>query len=139
MKKLFLTMSMVAASLVAMPSHEASAQQGQSVQKQLERQQQIAENARLEVERLRKELLLRDELIDLGIERNAELYAIVVEIIEKGLSKKSLEPFLQLKRVEIENLKQDYEDRARAARIYESTLPPSVQEKMEEALQETKD
>lgn len=97
---------------------------------QLARQTQAASNAHSEVVRLRAELALKDELLALGLQRNAELYAIATEVVDKGLSRKS-EPFLQTQRVKMENMKQDYEDRLRAARIYPTTLPPSVQQRMD--------
>lgn len=100
----------------------------------LKRQTQIATNAQAQVEGLRADLALKDELIALAVTRNAELYTVAAEIADKGLSKRSLEPFVQGKRVEMENLKQSYEDRLRAARFYDSTLPPSVQAQMDAAL-----
>lgn len=100
----------------------------------LRRQTQIATNAQGQVEGLRADLALKDELIALAVTRNAELYKVAAEIADKGLSKRSLEPFVQGKRVEMENLKQSYEDRLRAARFYDSTLPPSVQAQMDAAL-----
>ncbi|WAC48359.1 hypothetical protein OVA03_04540 [Asticcacaulis sp. SL142] len=104
----------------------------------LRQQTTVASNARQEVERLRAELALKDELIALGVQRNAELYAIASEIADKGLSKHSLEPFVQAQRVKMENLKQSYEDRLRAARVYDTTLPPSVQARMEQDLAKPK-
>ncbi|WKL58955.1 MULTISPECIES: hypothetical protein [Asticcacaulis] len=104
----------------------------------LHQQTTIAQNARQEVERLRAELALKDELIALGVQRNAELYAIASEIADKGLSKRSLEPFVQASRVKMENLKQSYEDRLRAARVYDTTLAPSVQARMEQDLAKPK-
>lgn len=101
---------------------------------QLQREKTIAENARREVEYLRGELALRDELIRLAVERNAEIYAIASEIADLGLSKRSAEPFIQANRVKLENLRQAYEDRLRAARFYDTTLPPSVQTRMEQDL-----
>ncbi|EQB01612.1 hypothetical protein L288_17735 [Sphingobium quisquiliarum P25] len=95
---------------------------------ELVRAQRIADNARQEVERLRAELALKDELIALGIERNAELYAIALEVIDKGLNKRSIDPFLQTQRVRMENLTQDYVDRAHAARIYPGMPAPSEQQ-----------
>ncbi|MCI4644723.1 MAG: hypothetical protein MRY64_08085 [Hyphomonadaceae bacterium] len=94
----------------------------------------MATNARQQMEALRQETTLKDEMIALGIERNAELYSIASEIVEKGISPRSMEPFLQFRRVEMENLMQSYEDRLRQARIYPSTLPPSVQKRMDEEL-----
>lgn len=101
---------------------------------QLARQTRIADNARRSLDALRAEDKLKDELLVLGRQRNAELYAIAVEIAEKYVRSRSIEPFLQERRVKMENLKQSYEDRLRAARIYESTLPPSVQQRMDAEL-----
>jgi len=120
------------------PVTGSQAQPGLSIQEELQRQQQIAENARMQVEHLRAELKLKEELIDLAVERNAALYGLASEIIEKGIPDSSIEPFLQLQRVEMENLKQDYEDRAYKARFLSSTLPPSVRKQMEAELQKKK-
>ncbi|RYG37706.1 MAG: hypothetical protein EON93_03230 [Burkholderiales bacterium] len=109
-------------------------QQLADTQDQLARQTRIAENARLEVEKVRAEMKLKDELLALGSQRNAELYGIASEVAGKGLSNNGLEPFVQGQRVQMENLRQDYEDRLRAARIYPETLPPSVEQKMKEEL-----
>ncbi|RXZ66312.1 hypothetical protein [Pelagerythrobacter rhizovicinus] len=102
---------------------------------ELARAKRVAENARQQVARLRAELALKDELIALGIERNAQLYELAVEVIEKGLSKRSVEPFLQTARVKMENLQQDYVDRAHAVRIYPGTPPPSLQKQNEQSAQ----
>jgi hypothetical protein len=99
----------------------------------LARAEQVTENARQQVDQLRAELALKDELIALGIERNAQLYELAVEVIDKGLSKRSVEPFLQTARVKMENLQQDYVDRAHAARIYPGTPPPGVQKQNEQS------
>lgn len=100
----------------------------------LARQTTIADNARQEVEALRAEIRLKDELLVLGRERNAELHAIAKEITEKYVRSRSVDPFIQSSRVRMENLKQSYEDRLHAARIYEGTLPPSVQQRMDAEL-----
>lgn len=110
------------------------AEQLAEAQTNLARQSMIAENARSEVEKLRAELKTKDELLALGIARNAQLAAIADEIADKGLSQRSLEPFVQSQRIEMENLRQSYEDQLRAARIYPETLPPSVEQKMKEEL-----
>lgn len=104
----------------------------------LERQAKMAVNARQQLEVMRRDMALKDELLVLAVERNATLYEIASEIVDKGLSKGSLEPFLQLRRVEMENLKQSYEDRLREARFYSTTLPPSVEKRMEEELSQSK-
>lgn len=117
---------------VATPISLDPAEQLERKEEELRRMTRIADNARKEVERLRADIALKDELIALGIERNAELYAITREVIDQGLSKRSVEPFLQTQRVKMENLQQDYVDRAHAARIYPETLPPSVQQKLDQ-------
>jgi hypothetical protein len=106
----------------------------QELTAQLRRQTVIADNARQEMERLRAEAQVREELIVLGRQRNAELYAIANEVIALGLASRSREPFLQAHRVRMENLRQSYEDRLNAARIYATTLPPSVQQRMDDEL-----
>ncbi|MFZ0269945.1 hypothetical protein [Caulobacter sp.] len=99
-----------------------------------QRQQIVADNARQETDGLRAELKLKDELLVLGRERNAELYKISSEILDRLARRKSLEPFVQAHRVSMENKVQDYEDRLRAARVYDTTLPPSVQLRMQQEL-----
>lgn len=99
-----------------------------------QRQQIVADNARQETDALRAELKLKDELLVLGRQRNAELYATASEVLERLAGRKSLEPFVQARRVSMENLVQDYEDRLRAARVYDTTLPPSVELRMQQAL-----
>lgn len=113
------------------PAIDAELAQAQDA---LARQTMVAENARKEVDRLRAELKLKDELLALGIQRNAELYAIASEIANKGLSNNGLEPFVQGQRVQMENLRQSYEDQLRAARMYPETLAPSVEKQMKEEL-----
>ncbi len=101
----------------------------------------VADNARQQVETLRDEAKLKDELLALGQARNADLYKLGSEILDqyqhKGLGKviSGNEPFLQTSRVKLENLVQDYEDKLRAARFTETTLPPSVEERMKRDLQ----
>lgn len=97
----------------------------------LARQAAIADNAVQSLQAARAEIKLKDELLVLGRERNAELYAIAMEIAGKYVRRRDWEPFVQHDRVRLENARQSYEDRLRAARIYESTLPPSVQKRME--------
>jgi hypothetical protein len=110
----------------------------EDLQRALVQEGQRSDAAMKEVERLREELKIRDELVALGIKRNAELYAIMQEVIAKGIVTSSWEPFLQLRRVEMENLKQSYEDRIRASRILETTLAPSVETRMQEELARSK-
>lgn len=100
----------------------------------LARQTAIADNAAQSLQAAREEIKLKDELIVLGRERNAELYAIAMEIAQKYVRRRDWEPFVQHDRVRLENAKQSYEDRLGAARIYESTLPPSVQQRMDAEL-----
>lgn len=108
------------------------------LQAQLKGQSERADAAMKEVERLHGELKIRDELVALGIQRNAELTALAQEVIDKGVSTSTWEPFLQSHRVEMENLKQSYEDRVRAARIFDTTLAPSVEKRMQEELARSK-
>lgn len=101
---------------------------------ELARQRRIADNARQSMETMRGEMKLKDELLVLGRERNAQLYEIAMEIAKKHVRSDDWEPFFQTERVRMENLRQSYEDRLRAARIFESTLPPSVQQRMDAEL-----
>ncbi|WP_197054320.1 hypothetical protein [Sphingomonas sp. 37zxx] len=105
-----------------------------ALEAELARQTLIASNARQSLDALRAEVKLKDELLVLGRERNAELYAIAMEIAKKHVRSDDWEPFFQGERVKMENLRQSYEDRLRAARVYESTLPPSVQKQMDAEL-----
>jgi hypothetical protein len=83
---------------------------------------------------LRAELKLKDELLLLGRQRNAELYTAASEVLDRLARRRSLEPFVQAQRVSMENLVQNYEDRLRAARVYDTTLPPSLQLRMQQEL-----
>lgn len=105
-----------------------------TLEAELARQTVIASNARQSLDALRAEVKLKDELLVLGRTRNAELYAIAMEIAKKHVRSDDWEPFFQGERVKMENLRQSYEDRLRAARIYDSTLPPSVQQRMDAEL-----
>jgi|GEM_PF-2774607 len=122
------------ASVAAQPKQTPDQQRIAELEDLLARQTLIAENARQSQEALRAEMKLKDELLVLGRERNAELYAIAEEIADKYVRNRSVDPFLQTSRVKMENLRQSYEDRLRAARIYEATLPPSVQQRMDAEL-----
>lgn len=135
MKMILIGAMFLASPVMAQAQTGETAPAAEAVQQdqELARAQRIADNARQEVERLRAQLTLSDELIALGIERNAELYAIALEVIEKGMSKRSIDPFLQTQRVRMENLKQDYVDRAHAARIYPGMPAPSEQETTDRA------
>lgn len=94
------------------------------------RQQVAVDNARQQVEALRAELALKDELLLLGRARNAELYAVASEILARHARQRAWEPFIQASRVRMDNAVQAYEDRLRAARVTEATLPPSVAARM---------
>lgn len=113
----------------------------QGLSARLAQTEQALANHRVQLAQVRSEIALKDELIVLGRERNAELYGIAQEILERygdiGWSEMVTrrEPFIQTTRVRLENSIQDYEDRLRAARIYESTLPPSVERRMTEELE----
>lgn len=109
--------------------------------RRLAQAEQALANHRVLLDQARAEIALKDELIVLGRERNAELYATAQEILQRYSDVGFLEvagrrePFVQSMRVRLENQKQDYEDRLRAARIYETTLPPSVQREMDADLE----
>lgn len=113
---------------------------GEALAAELERQRRIADNARYQVERLRAEIALKDELLEFGRQRNRELYDTASEILERyaqmdlGDALSAREPFVQKGRVELENLVQSYEDALRSARFTEDTLPPSVEQRMREEL-----
>lgn len=132
----------VAAANPAIGPSSASDPAREQLEAELERQRQIAKNARYQVERLRAEIALKDELLELGRQRNRELYDTGNEILDRyagmdfGDVLSAREPFVQKGRVELENLVQDYEDALRAARFTEDTLPPSVEERMHEELAE---
>lgn len=98
------------------------------------RQQVAVDNARQQVEALRAEAALKDELLVLARERNAELYTIASEILARHAKQRSWEVFVQASRVRMENLVQSYEDRLRAARVTAATLPPSVEQRMQREL-----
>lgn len=113
-----------------------------SLRQQLDRQQLIADNAREELHQAREQAKLRDELLVLGRERNAELLTLGREILARFRSKglgdvlAGSEPFVQSSRVKLENLVQDYEDKLRAARFTAVTLPPSVEARMRNELRD---
>ncbi len=108
----------------------------ETLRRQLDRQTLIADNARGQLNRAREEARLKDELIELGRTRNAELLKLGREILDRYARKDFLdlldgsEPFVQSSRVRLENLVQDYEDKLRAARFTKDTLPPSVEARM---------
>lgn len=108
---------------------------------QLQRSQIVADNARHEVEAARQQVALKDELLELGRARNAELFATATEILDRyrrkdfGAVLAGSEPFIQASRVHLENLVQDYEDKLRASRMTETTLPPSVEARMQRELE----
>lgn len=122
---------------VPAPSPEA---QIVSLQARLAQQEQALANHRVLLAQARAEGELKDELLILGRERNAELYRIASEILDRysgvgvGEALARREPFVQAVRVDLENRVQDYEDRLRAARIDEATLPPSVERRRDEEL-----
>jgi len=93
---------------------------------ELQRALRAERNARQQVAALRQEIARQQALLALASERNDELHAIAVEVIERGIAPRSAEPFLQLKRVEMENLRQDFRDRAHQARIFPGTLEAAL-------------
>lgn len=109
-----------------------------ALQARFAQQEQALQNHRQLLAQARTEIALKDELIVLGRQRNAELYQIASQILDRyarmgvGEALVRREPFVQAARVDLENRIQDYEDRLRAARIYETTLPPSVEQRMQE-------
>lgn len=112
-----------------------------TLQARLAQQEQALQNHRTLLAQARAESALKDELLILGRTRNAELYGIASEILDRyagvgiGESLARREPFIQTARVNLQNRVQDYEDRLRAARIDETTLPPSVERRMDEDLE----
>jgi hypothetical protein len=46
------------------------------------------------------------------------------------------EPVLQLQQVKLQNLMQEFEDRLRAQRMHEDTLPPSLEKQMQDSLRQ---
>lgn len=108
----------------------------ETLRRQLDRQTLIADNARGQLNQGREEAKLKDELIELGRARNAELLKIGREILDRYARKDFFalfgdgEPFVQASRVRMENLVQDYEDKLRAQRFTKDTLPPSVEARM---------
>lgn len=124
------------------PSAEDAATRLERLQARNAQLEQALENHRVLLAQARAEAALKDELIVLGRERNAELYGTAKEILDRYgdldfrdvMSRR--EPFVQASRVRLENQMQDYEDRLRAARVYETTLPPSVEARMQRDLEE---
>lgn len=122
------------------PAPPSAEQQLSMLQARFHQQGQALENHRQLLAQARSEIALKDELLVLGRERNAEIYGIASEILDRyagvGVSEalSRREPFVQASRVRLENRVQDYEDRLRAARIHENTLPPSVERRMQEDL-----
>lgn len=110
--------------------------ENETLRRQLDRQTLVADNARGQLTRAREEAKLRDELIELGRTRNAELLKLGREILDRYARKDFLdvlggsEPYVQASRVRLENLVQDYEDKLRAQRFTKDTMPPSVEARM---------
>lgn len=130
---LALMIGAASAQVQAPPAPVASQAEAQREERYL-RQQVAVDNARMQVEAMRAEIKLKDELLVLARDRNAELYKIASEILARHARKRSWEPFIQSSRVRMENLVQSYEDRLRAARVTEATLPPSVEAQMQREL-----
>lgn len=122
---------------VAPPTPE---EQIATLQARLMQSEQALANHRVLLAQARSEGALKDELLVLGRNRNAELYQIASDILDRyahmgvGEAMVRREPFVQAARVDLQNRVQDYEDRLRAARINETTLPPSVERRMDEDL-----
>lgn len=111
-----------------------------TLQARLAQSEQALANHRALLAQARAAGALKDELLILGRTRNAELYQIASDILDRyagvgiGEALVRREPFVQAARVDLQNRVQDYEDRLRAARIDETTLPPSVEQRMDEDL-----
>lgn len=129
------------APVTAVPAPPTAEDQLAALQARFAQQGQALENHRQMLAQARAEIALKDELLVLGRQRNAELYQIASQILDRyagmgvGEALVRREPFVQAARVDLENRVQDYEDRLRAARVYETTLPPSVERRMQEDLE----
>lgn len=129
------------APVAAVPAPPTAEEQLATLQARFAQQGQALENHRRMLAQARAEIALKDELLVLGRQRNAELYQIASQILDRyagmgvGEALVRREPFVQAARVDLENRVQDYEDRLRAARVYETTLPPSVERRMQEDLE----
>lgn len=89
-----------------------------------------------------QKLALREELVGLCRSRNEQLFKIGQELVTMYRDKQfnsfvKREPVLQIQQVKLQNAMQDFEDRLRSQRVYEDTLPPSVEQKMQESLSGT--
>ncbi len=107
-------------------------------------QQRAVDNMRVMLENSQHNIALKDELVQLCRTRNQELYSIGKQVVNLYAGRSTTEavmarePLLQMQRVKMENLVQDYEDRLRQQRFHEDTLPPSVEKRMQEELQARK-
>lgn len=103
------------------------------------RRTQAAQNAQALLDNSQKNATLREELLGVCRERNDQLFNVGQELISMYRdanfnSFKKREPVLQLQQVKLQNLMQDFEDRLRSQRMYEDTLPPSLEKQMQESL-----
>lgn len=132
------TADQIAASKPAKPPTELERlrAENETLRRQLDRQTLVADNARGQLTQAHGEAKLKDELIELGRTRNAELLKLGREILDRYARKDFLdvlggsEPYVQASRVRLENLVQDYEDKLRAQRFTKDTMPPSVEARM---------
>lgn len=104
------------------------------------RQAQAVQNVQSMLQNAQSSLALRDELVGLCRSRNEEMYKVGQELIGMYRDKDfnsftKREPVLQIQQVKLQNLMQDFADRLRDQRVYEDTLPPSLEKKMQESLQ----
>jgi hypothetical protein len=107
-------------------------------------QQRAVDNMRTMLENAQRNTALKEELVQLCRSRNQELYGIGKQVVDLYAGRSAAdavmarEPLLQMHRVKMENLVQDYEDRLRSQQFHEDTLPPSIEKQMQEQLQARK-
>lgn len=103
-------------------------------------QQRAVDNMRVLLENSQRNTALKEELVQLCRTRNQELSGIGQKMADLYAGRspvdsvKAREPLLQLHRVKMENIVQEYEDRLREQQFHEDTLPPSVEKQMQEQL-----
>lgn len=105
------------------------------------RQTQAVQNVQAMLNNAQKVSSQRSELMELCRNRNQELFNVANEILtmyrDPGFNSfTKREPVLQFQQVKLQNLTQDFEDRLRKQRVYEDTLPPSVEKAMQESMQQ---
>lgn len=100
---------------------------------------QAAQNVQAMLDNSQKNAALREELLGVCRDRNDQLYKVSQELIAMYRDKDfnsftKREPVLQLQQVKLQNLMQDFEDRLRSQRMYQDTLPPSLDKQMQDSL-----